>query len=178
MRGHRKLLRARTPDAAERAAAHAPPALLSARVVAGYRPQGGEIDPWPLLRRLERAGARIALPRAEDRAAPLVFRAHHEGDPLTPDVFGVPAPPAEAPILTPDLIVTPLLAFDRRGGRMGQGAGCYDRTLAFARGSGAVIVVGLAYAGQEVVAVPAEPHDQLLDAILTETGYTEFQRIY
>ena len=67
----------------------------------------------------------------------------------------------------------PLLAFDRTGGRLGQGAGCYDRTIAALRAMGAVRVIGLAYAGQEVVRVPVGVHDQRLDGILTDTGYIE-----
>jgi len=176
LRARRKALAAEAPDAAERVAALAPDEILSARLVAGYRPQGGELDPWPLLRRLAAAGARIGLPRAQARDAPLTFHLHTEGEALAPDAFGVPAPLPSAPILRPDLILVPLLAFDPGGVRMGQGAGCYDRTLAAARSTGAVTVVGLAYAGQEVAAVPAEPHDQLLDAVLTETGYRAFQR--
>ena len=65
-----------------------------------------------------------------------------------------------------------MLAFDRFGGRLGQGAGCYDRTLADLRKAGSVFVIGLAYAGQEVERVPADARDQSLDAILTEIGYS------
>jgi 5-formyltetrahydrofolate cyclo-ligase len=73
--------------------------------------------------------------------------------------------------LSPDLILAPLLAFDRRGGRLGQGGGSYDRTLATLRAAGEVFVIGLAFAGQEIDRVPTEPHDQGLDAILTELAY-------
>ena len=68
------------------------------------------------------------------------------------------------------------MAFDRTGGRLGQGAGHYDRTLENLRRGGRVFVLGLAYAGQEVAKAPAEPHDQRLDAILTETGYIEVRK--
>ncbi len=74
------------------------------------------------------------------------------------------------------MVIAPLLAFDRGGGRLGQGGGHYDRTLEALRVQGRVFVVGLAYAGQEVAEVPSEPHDQKLDAILTETGYIEFRK--
>ena len=74
------------------------------------------------------------------------------------------------------MVIAPLLAFDRGGGRLGQGGGLYDRTLEALRVQGRVFVVGLAYAGQEVAEVPSEPHDQKLDAILTETGYIEFRK--
>lgn len=90
---------------------------------------------------------------------------------LAPDAAGLPAPPADAPGLRPDLVIAPLLAFDRLGGRLGQGGGHYDRTLAGLRRTGPVFVLGLAYAGQEVDRLDLEPHDQKLDAVLTEAGY-------
>ena len=83
---------------------------------------------------------------------------------------------SETPLPTPRLVICPLLAFDRAGGRLGQGGGHYDRTLAVLRAQGPVFVLGLAYAGQEVAALDLEPHDQRLDAILTETGYTRFRK--
>ena len=116
-------------------------------------------------------GWTLCLPRALSRDAALTF--HTLDLPLTPDAFGIPAPPEEAPRLVPDLVLVPLLAFDRRGGRLGQGAGCYDRTLAALRARGAVKAMGLAYAGQEIAAVPAEDHDQRLDGILTDAGFVD-----
>ena len=77
---------------------------------------------------------------------------------------------------SPDLIIAPLLAFDRTGGRLGQGGGHYDRTIEALRARGSLFVIGLAYAGQEIDAVPREPHDQPLDAILTELGYIEVRK--
>jgi 5-formyltetrahydrofolate cyclo-ligase len=115
------------------------------------------------------------LPAAITPDAPLVFRAWAEGEPLERDVFGIPAPGAALPEVRPDIIIAPVLAFDRRGGRLGQGAGCFDRTLARAR-AGDVFVIGLAFAGQEVPLVPVGPLDQGLDAILTETGYIEVRK--
>ena len=110
-----------------------------------------------------------------------VIGAHVHADVLAediavPDAFGVPSPPPEAPEATPRLVICPLLAFDRAGGRLGQGGGHYDRTLAVLRAQGPVFVLGRAYAGQEVAALDLEPHDQRLDAILTETGYTRFRK--
>jgi len=70
-------------------------------------------------------------------------------------------------------MITPVLAFDRRGGRLGQGAGHYDRTLAKLRRSRPVYVLGLAYAGQEIDAVPLDSHDQRLNAVVTETEFIE-----
>lgn len=165
------------PSAAVRAAGLLPPERVAAtRIVGGYHAQGGEMDPLPLLRRLAAAGAKLALPMAAAAGVPLVFRAWSEGDTLEPDAFGIPSPTKAQKEVRPDLIIAPVLAFDRRGGRLGQGAGCFDRTLALARAQGAVFVVGLAFAGQEVEVAPIEPHDQGLDAILTETGYIEVRK--
>ncbi|HEY2481339.1 MAG TPA: 5-formyltetrahydrofolate cyclo-ligase [Caulobacteraceae bacterium] len=164
-------------QAAETAAGHLPPSLVqAARTVAGYHPQGGEIDPAPLLRRFAAAGAQLALPVAVAPDTPLEFRAWSEGDALEPDVFGIPSPTADRRQVQPDLILAPVLAFDRRGGRVGQGVGCFDRTLQQARASGPVRVIGLAFACQEVERAPTAAHDQALDAILTESGYIEAEK--
>ena len=116
-----------------------------------------------------KAGWRTTLPRAANRQSPLIF--HAADGPLAPDAFGIPAPLPTSPRLTPDLVLVPVLAFDRAGGRLGQGAGCYDRTIAALRAAGPVRVIGLAYAGQEVERVPTGEHDQRLDGILTDKGY-------
>jgi 5-formyltetrahydrofolate cyclo-ligase len=70
-------------------------------------------------------------------------------------------------MVTPDLVITPLLAFDAEGGRLGQGGGYYDRTFA---ASAEAIRIGLAYSGQLLAGLPIEPHDARLHGILTETG--------
>ena len=174
LREQRKRLARETPDAGAIAAGLLPAERLAGlTVVAGYRPKGDEIDPRPLMNRLAQAGVLLALPVALERATPLEFRAYAPGDRLEPDACNIAGPTAEAPVVRPDLVITPLLAFDRAGGRMGQGGGHYDRTLQAMRTGGPVFVLGLAYAGQEVAEIPAEPHDQRLDAILTEKGYIE-----
>lgn len=177
LRGDRRTLAIAAPDAAERAAALFPQErLASAVIAAGYRAIGSEMDPAPLMGRLADAGARLALPASSREDRPMSFRAYAFGDPLEPDAFAIPAPTPEAPELWPDLVIAPLLAFDRQGGRMGQGGGHYDRTLAMLRARGPVFVLGLAYAGQEVASLPQEPHDQRLDAILTEKAYIEVRK--
>ena len=174
LREQRKRLARETPDAGAIAAGLLPAErLVGLTVVAGYRPKGDEIDPRPLMNRLAQAGVLLALPVAMERATPLEFRAYAPGDRLEPDACNIAGPTAEAPVVRPDLVITPLLAFDRAGGRMGQGGGHYDRTLQAMRTGGPVFVLGLAYAGQEVAEIPAEQHDQRLDAILTEKGYIE-----
>jgi 5-formyltetrahydrofolate cyclo-ligase len=174
MRDLRRRLAEETPDAAEQAAAHLPTDLIRKDIViSGYRRRGAEIDPWPLMQAFAKAGATLALPVAFDRDSALQFRAYAEGDALAPDAFNILAPTAAAAVVQPDLVIAPLLAFDRCGGRMGQGGGHYDRTLQALRARGPVFVLGVAFAGQEVARIPLEPHDQRLDAILTEKAYIE-----
>jgi 5-formyltetrahydrofolate cyclo-ligase len=136
-------------------------------------PQGSEIDPARLMVRLAETGARRALPAAFSWDEALEFRLWDRATPLEADAFGIPAPPMEAEAVLPDLVVAPVLAFDRTGARLGQGAGHYDRVIANLRAIKPVFVLGLAYAGQEVAGLPVEAHDQRLDAILTETEYIE-----
>ena len=177
MRRRRRSLARALPQAGECAASLMPVEHLGPfDVVGGYHPTGSEIDPWLLMRRLERLGSRLALPVVNHRDDPLVFRAMGRTEDLVPDAYGIPAPPVSAAVLRPRLVITPVLAFDRAGRRLGQGAGVYDRTLAELRASGPVHVMGLAYAGQEVEAVPAGALDQWLDAILTEIGYRRFSK--
>src|SRR5579863_3914621 len=141
MRRLRRAAAARRPLAAQEAAMRLPAALLGrARAVGGYHPQGGEMDPMPVLRRFSACGATLALPAAVDREAALVFRAWIEHDALAPDAFGIASPTEASPTVKPNIIIAPVLAFDRRGGRLGQGAGTFDRTLAELRAGGDVLV--------------------------------------
>ena len=80
----------------------------------------------------------------------------------------IPEPAAHLPACHPDVLFIPLAAFDRRGYRIGYGAGHYDRALASLKAKKPVLAIGIAYATQEVPEVPAEPHDQRLDFVLTE----------
>ena len=177
MRELRRTLRAEAPDAGVRAAQALPlarfPGLTAAAV---YYAQGAELDPTPLAERLAAAGVTVVLPVAQSQGGVLQFRRWTLGEALEPDGAGVPSPPAAAQAVAPQVIVTPLLAFDRQGGRLGQGGGHYDRTLSNLRAAGPVFVLGLAYAGQELDAIPMEPHDQRLDAVLTEAEYIEVRR--
>lgn len=172
MRALRKRLAELDPGAAERAAGHAAD-LPPGEVVALYRAMGSELDPTALGLALERAGRRMCLPVVLERDAAMVFRRWAPGEPLEMDAAGCPAPLPLAETVTPDLIVTPLLAFDHHGGRLGQGGGYYDRTFAALDGVGRV---GFAYAGQARDRLPMERHDQRLDGVLTEMGYRPAQR--
>lgn len=177
MRALRRRLAEEAPDAAERAARRLPLSRFSRfRIVAAYLPHGSELDPQPVLDAIlgfDPGFATPVLPVALDKNSPLKFRHWNPQVKLVPDAFGILAPPPSAPELVPNLVIAPLLAFDGKGGRLGQGAGHYDRTLANLRKVRPVFMLGLGYAGQQVDAIPVERHDQRLDAILTETGYIE-----
>ncbi|CAL1691159.1 hypothetical protein MMB232_01294 [Brevundimonas subvibrioides] len=161
------------PTAAERAVAFAA-ALPPAIVVAVYRAMGSELNPEPLIRALVSAGAEACLPVVLERDAPMIFRRWVPGDPLDADAAGCPAPLPLAEVVDPDLILTPLLAFDDYGGRLGQGGGFYDRTFAARPG---VIRIGFGYSGQRVERLPMESHDVRLHGVLTEVGYTAARKV-
>jgi 5-formyltetrahydrofolate cyclo-ligase len=158
------------------AAAGLPVAVGPGMVVSGYSPLKSEISPLPLLRRCADAGARLALPVVTGRGRPLVMRAWSFGALLRPGVWGIREPPAEAEEVLPDIIIVPLLAFDRAGQRIGYGAGYYDMTLARLRAVKHVTAIGIAFAAQEIAAVPATPRDARLDLVLTERGTIDFRK--
>ena len=137
-------------------------------VIAGYYPVRSEFDGLPLLRRAAAEGWVTALPVIAG-SAPLQFRRWAIAAPLQPGPFGVPEP-AEGDVAVPDVLLVPLLAYDRRGHRLGYGGGHYDRTLAALRTRGRVTAIGLAFDVQEVARVPVGPDDEPLDWILTPPG--------
>jgi 5-formyltetrahydrofolate cyclo-ligase len=143
-------------------------ALRAGVIVSGFSPLRSEISPLPLLRRLADAGAALALPTVVGRGRPLTMRAWSFGAPLVSGVWGIREPPPEAAEVFPDILIVPLLAFDRAGHRIGYGAGYYDMTIARLRGIKPVVAAGIAYAVQEIPAVPATPRDARLDLVLTE----------
>lgn len=143
-------------------------------VVGGYLAMGSEVDVAPALLAARRTGAQLALPCTGPAGSALVFRAWSPGDALVSEPFGTQAPSDASPILAPDYLIVPLLAFDATGNRLGWGGGFYDRTLARLRGEAGVTAVGVAYAVQEVAAVPAGEHDQPLDMVVTEDRVFRF----
>ncbi|HSA82444.1 MAG TPA: 5-formyltetrahydrofolate cyclo-ligase [Geminicoccaceae bacterium] len=144
-------------------------------VVSGYWPLAGELDPRPCLHRLAARGHPLALPRMQGQGQPLAFHPWRRDDPLTLGRFGVMQPDPTQPLVTPDVLLVPLLGFDRRGHRLGYGKGYYDRTLRALREGGATpLAIGLAFALQEVSEVPIGPADQPLDAVVTERASHRF----
>jgi 5-formyltetrahydrofolate cyclo-ligase len=165
----------RAAAAAAIAARGLPFALPEGAVVAGYAPIRGEIDPFPLLQRLAAGGARLALPVVRRQGEPLLFRAWQPGAALTRSPLGIREPRADAAELVPDLVLVPLAAFDALGHRIGYGAGHYDCTLEALRAQRPIIAAGLAFAMQQIEAVPAAAHDVVLDYVLTEQGPLKFR---
>jgi 5-formyltetrahydrofolate cyclo-ligase len=137
-------------------------------LVSGFSPLKSEINPLPLMRKLATAGARLALPVVAGRGQPLIMRAYAFGDALNAGVWGIREPKAEAPEVEPDILIVPLAVFDRRGHRIGYGAGYYDLTINRLRGRKTVTAIGIGYAAQEVPEVPTTPRDARLDLVLTE----------
>ncbi|MBU6298905.1 MAG: 5-formyltetrahydrofolate cyclo-ligase [Alphaproteobacteria bacterium] len=174
-RARRAELARTLPDFAERIAGFAHElAATPGAVVSGYWPIRDEADPSALMAMLAAAGHPLALPRVAARGAPLAFHRWSPGDETLMDMFGLTEPLAGAEVLTPSVLLVPLLAFDAAGYRLGYGGGYYDRTLAGLRSSGDVLAVGVAYAGQEVGAVPHHDYDQRLNLIVTENGVRRF----
>lgn len=144
--------------------------LAGTRCVAGFVAIGSEADPAPILAEAARRGIEIALPWVDKLSEPMRFLSWKPGDPLEPGPFGLMQPGADAPEVVPDLVLVPLLAFDRYGGRLGQGAGYYDRALAELR---AVRTIGVAWSVQEIDRVPLDPWDVPIEAIATECDWIE-----
>jgi 5-formyltetrahydrofolate cyclo-ligase len=139
-------------------------------------PMKSEINPLPLMRKLAAARARLALPVVAGKGQPLIMRAWDFGAPLAAGVWGIREPPPNAPAVAPDILIVPLLAFDRAGQRIGYGAGYYDMTIAALRARKEVLAIGLAFAEQEIAAVPATASDAPLDLVLTEREVIDFRR--
>jgi 5-formyltetrahydrofolate cyclo-ligase len=137
-------------------------------IVSGFMPLKSEINPLPLMRTLADAGAKLALPVVAGKGKPLTMRAFTFGDVLASGVWGIREPKPEAPEVFPDILLVPLLAFDRSGHRIGYGAGYYDMTITALRARKSVAAVGIAFAAQEVAQVPSTPRDARLDLVLTE----------
>ena len=149
------------------------PLLFAAKAVAAYFPMKDEISALPALERARALGKRSALPFFADRDSRMTFR---EGEPVDPGPWGILQPSADAPILSPDLLLIPLLGIDTSGNRIGMGKGHYDRTLPGLRTAGARLI-GVGWPFQLVAeGIAADPWDVPLDGFASPSGLQEFSR--
>ena len=159
-------------EAARRLAAHGldflrvPPGA----VVSGFAAIRDEINPADLMAWLHAEGFRLAMPVMTGKGQPLLMRSWSPGDVMEPAQWGIAEPLDDKPVVEPDVLLVPLLAFDILGYRLGYGGGFYDRTLAKLRAKKPVTAIGVAYDEQKVDAVPVESYDQRLDWVLTPSG--------
>lgn len=140
----------------------------SGQVHAGYLAIRTEVDPLPAMKEFARH-APVGVPVIAGNGQPLEFHRWYAGVDLVDGPFGVKIP-RETEIVVPSIVIVPLLAFDKRGHRLGYGGGFYDRTLQQLRANHPVLAVGLAYAAQQIDALPHAATDQPLDAVVTEAG--------
>ncbi len=146
-----------------------PPEIgMAGGTVSGFIPYKSEITTIPMLERLHAQGWRTCLPIVIGMEEPLLFRAWVPGEPLVPGAWDIPVPLETSPEAVPDVLLVPLLAFDRRGFRLGYGGGFYDRTLEKLRAIKRVVAIGVAYHAQMVDEVPVGLHDAPLDYVMTE----------
>ena len=142
------------------------PDIVDAEPVGSYWPMRSEVDPRPIMTVLSERGRIVAL--SQIRHPDLSWREWHPGDRLVHGGFGVQEPGPDAAEVFPHVLLVPLCAFDRTGGRLGYGKGHFDRAIADLSRRHGLLTIGLAFAVQEIERVPAEPHDMPLDVIVTE----------
>ncbi len=169
-----RFLETHRADASRAVAEHffAEVALRPDDVVAAYWPIRDELDCTQIVTRLQFEGWRVCLPVVVGNGLPLEMRIWEQGTPLFPAGFGTLAPDDSAPRAVPDVVLVPLLGFDKHGTRLGYGGGYYDRTVAaMAR---TPRLVGLSFSAQEVDFIPRGAHDYPLDSVVTERGIRHF----
>ncbi len=140
--------------------------------LSGYMPIRTEISPLPAMAEAAAYGP-VGVPVIQGAGLPLKFSRWEPGCAMIKGPFGAEIP-AREDFITPEIMIVPLVAFDRRGGRLGYGGGFYDRTLEILRANGPVLAIGFAYAAQEAEGLPLEATDQPLDMIVTEQGVLSF----
>ena len=134
-------------------------------IVAGYCAMGSEADPMAFMQQAAEMDCALALPHVQSKAQPMRFLSWTWGEPWVEGAFGLHQPSSSNPPVRPDVVLVPLVGFDRAGNRLGQGAGHYDRALSVLPDA---IRIGIAYSCQEIDALPADPWDEPLHAICTE----------
>ena len=140
---------------------------VSGLTVSAYWPFRGEPDLRPMFLRLHERRGRLALPVVISRAQPLVFRAWIPSEPLERGVWNIPVPKPDAEVVAPDVVIAPLVGFDRDCYRLGYGGGFFDRTLTAMQSKTRVFAVG--YDQTELETIFPQPHDVPMDVIVTES---------
>lgn len=141
--------------------------------VSAYWPMKSEIDVRPVMHFLHEAGMTVCLPVVTEKGEAMLFRRWAPEETLVVGMYGVEQPGENCEAVVPDVLLLPLVAFDRNGGRLGYGGGFYDRTLVRLRREGLHRIGGVAFAMQEVEKVPQEETDETLDFIVTEKEFIE-----
>lgn len=151
-------------------------AQISGNIIAGFWPIRSEIDPRPLMNALRDKGYSLALPAIIDKEE-MIFRTFDDEADLIEMGFGTLGPSANCSVVEPSALLVPLAAFDNCGNRIGYGAGYYDRAITkmIARRNKPDLI-GLGFDCQQVQSIAAEPHDQPLAMMLTESGLRNFQK--
>ncbi len=136
-------------------------------VLGVYWPFRAEIDPRPLIDWAVAAGRGVALPVVIDKKGPLEYRSWRPGEPLVDGVWNIPVPENRA-VVTPRVVLAPLVGFDPACYRLGYGGGYFDRTLAALVPR--PLAIGIGFAIQELETIHPQPFDVPMDLIVTETG--------
>ena len=143
-------------------------------VIGLYYAVKSEMNPLVLIDYLETQGKITSLPVVVGQNSPLIFKSWSPGKDIVVGHYGIPVPDNDQ-IVTPDLVICPLLAYDAKGMRLGYGGGFYDRTIKHLRRNKKTRYMGLAFSEQKSYQdLPSEAHDVPLDAVLTETGISNF----
>ncbi len=151
------------------------PGVSPGTVIGAYYPMGSEIDSLRLLATLQINGMHLALPVVWKEGEAMEFRVYKMGDTLEDGAHKTLQPKADAPVISPDIIIVPLVAFDEKGYRLGRGGGYYDRTLSEFRKNKKILAIGLAFEDQKTKSLPTEKFDEPLDGVLTEKGFWLFK---
>lgn len=177
----RKELAAKTLPAAQHVAAYAAEIVQKSSktspIVSLYNAIGNEFDLAPLAAELRILGVELCMPVVVKNGAALIFRKWPEDCEMVEDLFRILAPSDAHADVQPDIVIVPLLAFDRKGYRLGYGGGFYDRSLAELGDK--IVSIGVGFAGQEMFKVPTGKFDTAVNYILTEKEFfgTEMDRI-
>ena len=140
--------------------------------ISAYMPIRTEIDPLPAMAKLVKSGP-VVVPVVLGAGQPLAFHRWQVDGEMQDGPFGARVPVA-GKFVVPQVVILPLVAFDKQGQRLGYGGGFYDRTLEILLRDHPVLAVGFAYSAQQVDSLPTDPTDQPLNAVVTEAGIRLF----